>query len=76
VTDGRTGGQNYDSQDRASIARAVKTVIVERNLFGYMYLGLRSGREPVEITARLHAQKYNILNISTMGITHNELPTA
>jgi len=25
VTDGRTDGQNYDSQDRASIARAVKT---------------------------------------------------
>jgi len=26
--DGRTDGQNYDSQDRASIARAVKTKMV------------------------------------------------
>ena len=27
-TDRRTDGQNYDSQDRASIARAVKTVAI------------------------------------------------
>ena len=27
MTDGQTDGQNYDSQDRASIARAVKIVL-------------------------------------------------
>jgi len=29
-TDGRTDGQNYDSQDRASIARAVKKILISQ----------------------------------------------
>jgi len=39
--DGQTDGQNYDSQDRASIARAVETntkatsVIMKIGMFGY-----------------------------------------
>jgi len=33
VTDGQTDGQNnYDSQDRASIARAAMTVLVDAKL--------------------------------------------
>jgi len=32
VTDRRTDGQNYDSKDRTSIARVVKTVLI----LGYM----------------------------------------
>jgi len=56
-TDGQTDGPNYDSQDRASIARAVKTV----------------GDEPPSFPPELMRMVSEIYRVSSAGhtIAHN-----